>query len=411
MSSNFIIYILIIFLSVEIIIISLVLWLKKDFQWLIISTDENITIPTSNIKKFIKENYDEKLGWDRKPNISKLEKVIGFGEYNKLADTTEYNINLDSERYNPGHENLDKKIITYGDSYTFCRHVNDNETWQWFLSEHTKTNVVNRGVGNYGLDQACLKMSNTITEYEDSAETVIMTVVPETIVRIVNVWKHFYEHGNILGFKGRYFYNDKVLSWSDCIAKEVFIDGNKEWRKKVKKLDFCYEAKFKKDAIRFPFTLSLLMNYERNAKLIYFLFKKQVIKIFGLKNKNHNEAWNHVMKCNHKFSTSLYENDEISNLLRAIVLQYAENSKGRGLKPIFVIIPYLEDMKSNKSGELCYSHILKKISKDLVTIDMGETFMKEKNINKLYVSDSIGAHLSKIGNKIVADKIKNTLGL
>ena len=71
-----IIYILIILLSVELIIISLILWLKKDFQWLIISTDENIVIPINNIKKFIKENYDEKLGWDKKPNISKIEKVV-----------------------------------------------------------------------------------------------------------------------------------------------------------------------------------------------------------------------------------------------------------------------------------------------------------------------------------------------
>ena len=52
MISNIIIYILIILLSVELIIISLILWLKKDFQWLIISTDENIVIPINNIKQF-----------------------------------------------------------------------------------------------------------------------------------------------------------------------------------------------------------------------------------------------------------------------------------------------------------------------------------------------------------------------
>ena len=71
----------------------------------------------------------------------------------------------------------------------------------------TQTNVLNFGVGNYGMDQAYLRLKR---EYDKNrTEIVILAVVPETIVRVLNVYKHYYEYGNTFGFKPRFILSKK----------------------------------------------------------------------------------------------------------------------------------------------------------------------------------------------------------
>ena len=134
----------------EIIAFITVYRLRKSFQWLITSADEMPILDSEGLEKFFKHGYDQELGWERKPNTSHKEN----GRYGQ----TSYKINEIGSRYNPGNEELDSIISFYGDSFTFCRQVNDNETIQWYLSELTNFGVLNFGVGNYGVDQAFLKM-------------------------------------------------------------------------------------------------------------------------------------------------------------------------------------------------------------------------------------------------------------
>ncbi len=47
-------------------------------------------------------------------------------------------------------------IIFNNLSFVFSRQVEDDETWQHFLSRLSHSNVLNFGVGNYGFDQALL---------------------------------------------------------------------------------------------------------------------------------------------------------------------------------------------------------------------------------------------------------------
>ena len=90
-------------------------------------------------------------------------------------------------------------ISVFGDSFAFCRYVNDNETWQYNLSKKHKTNILNFGVGNYGLDQAFLKYLKVSKKIKTSK--VVFCVVPETIARVFSYWKHFREFNNIFAIK------------------------------------------------------------------------------------------------------------------------------------------------------------------------------------------------------------------
>ena len=140
----------IIFLISEISVYKLVLSVNKKFQWLILEKDENPQISEYVLEKFLPHGYDAELGWVRKPNTEHFEN----GKDGKVKWTT----NNSGARTNPKFEEMKSDISCYGDSFSFCRQVNDNETWEHYLSELLKTNVQNFGVGNYGLDQTYLRL-------------------------------------------------------------------------------------------------------------------------------------------------------------------------------------------------------------------------------------------------------------
>ena len=192
----------IIFLILEISIYKLVLSVNKKFQWLILEKDENPQISEYVLEKFLPHGYDAELGWVRKPNTEHFEN----GKDGKVKWTT----NNSGARTNPKFEEMKSDISCYGDSFSFCRQVNDDETWEHYLSELLKTNVQNFGVGNYGLDQAYLRLKR---EYSKNPTKIVMIgVVPDTISRIISMWKHYYEYGNTLGFKPRFKIGDCKFS-------------------------------------------------------------------------------------------------------------------------------------------------------------------------------------------------------
>ena len=109
------------FLIFEITIQKYVRSVQKNFPWLISTKDELPTLSKSGLVKFVPNGYDPELGWVRKPLTSNHE--IGKNS------TTKWNIGANGARLNPTFENHESQISCYGDSFTFSRQVNDNETW------------------------------------------------------------------------------------------------------------------------------------------------------------------------------------------------------------------------------------------------------------------------------------------
>ena len=232
----YIITALIVFLIIELIFRSIIISVNKKFQWLIIEKDEYPILSEDGLKKFIPHGYDPELGWTRKPNT--FHKEIG-----KKGNPTQWTINSKGVRTNPSFDKTNSKISCYGDSFTFCRQVNDNETWEYFLSNLFNTNVQNFGVGNYGIDQSLLRLKRAYLK--NKTDVVILSVVPDTISRIISVWKHYYEYGNTFGFKPRFILkNDKLeLKKSPIDDKSKFF-RYQEFIDEIRENDFFYEIKF-----------------------------------------------------------------------------------------------------------------------------------------------------------------------
>jgi len=375
--------------------------LRERFQWLITPKDEYPQLSEEGLKKFFKHGYDPELGWIRKPNTEKKE----FGK----SGITKYHIDADGSRKNPGHENLPKKISFYGDSFIFSRQADDDETCQWHLSELTKTNVLNFSVGNYGIDQALLRLKREYSK--NKTHVVIMGVVPSTIVRILCVWKHYNEFGNTFGFKPRFILEKGELK----LIKNIIDDESKftkygEYIEEIRKHDYFYETKFKKEMIKFPYFVSILSNPSRNISIIPSVIKYNWIK--KEKVKDYPAPMEIIMEINLKLRYKLYtKNREAVDLFIKLLEDFAAYGKKNNFTPVFLFMPQKDDLLFiRKKKSVYYSDFIEKIQNDIFTIDLIPYLLNRNDIDEVYSDDNVyGGHFSSYGNKLIAKIIYQAL--
>ena len=399
-----IIFAVVLFFIIELVVYIRVYFVNKKFQWLIIAKDENPPLSQEGLKKFIPYGYDPELGWIRKPNTEHIEK----GQHG----ITKWTINPKGARNNPEFENLNSKISCYGDSFVFCRQVNDDETWEHHLSKLKETNVINFGVGNYGIDQALLRMKR---EYQkNKTQTVILGVVPDTISRIVSVWKHYYEYGNTFGFKPRFIVkNNQLQLIQNPIDHESKFYKYENYLGQIRENDFFYRNKFKREILHFPYCITILKNIRRNYGIINW-----VRKIQSLKNskKDFSEIeWNPtkiIMKINLEWRVKLFQDEQITLLLKKIIEEFFLFSKQNQFKPVLAILPQKDDVNFIKNNFHFYENFLQELSnlKELQIIDTTKDFLQVKNLDNLYSDkNEYGGHYSVDGNQKIASIINYEL--
>lgn len=347
-------------------------------------------ISKSIIKRFVDHGFDAELGWVRKANTSKIDSGLP------------YKIDKQGSRENPCSNNFKTNIASFGDSYCFCREVSDSETWQSYLTEYTNTKVLNFGVGNYGFDQALLRLKREYPKIK--TQYVIMGIVPHTIARILSVWKHYNEFGNILAFKPRFYIKNNKLKLLDnfITSPEKFNETNK-FIHKVNAHDFFYETKFLKEAYFFPFLFSVLKNPKR---FIYFILKsiRNVFKTFS-------RFTYFLDKIIIEFLDSegpkqlhlLYKSEYATSLLLALIDDFYEYSEKHSFIPIILIMPMKDDLLYMQKYGNFYSNTFIKTSNNIKVIDLSEKILDEDDIPSLFNK----WHYSKKGNQLVAKTLSD----
>ena len=405
--NEFIIFFLIavaVFFIIETIVRRIVLQVNQDFQWLIVEKDKTPILDKHGLSKFISHGFDPELGWVRKSNTSHDE----TGKFGK----TNWTINQFCARTNPNFDNLESNTSCYGDSFTFSRQVNDDETWVHYLSEFTNSNVINFGVGNYGVDQALLRLKREFPKHP--TKIVIMGVVPETICRIVSVWKHYYEYGNTFGFKPRFILKNNRLN-----LIENLIDGKDKFEKyqnyleDINRYDFFYKNKFLKEKISFPYCITILKNLRRNFGIINWVQK------INQRKKNNFDCtdieWNTmkiIMKINLDWRVKLFQDNETCELLKQILVEYANYGKKQNFKPVFIFLPQKDDILFIKKNFNFYHNFVNELKKieNLFCIDITKDMINIKEIDRMFSDNNeYGGHYSKDGNQKVAELIFNEL--
>ena len=186
----FLLKLFLVILLIELIIRFGVKILKRDFQWFITKDSYYPKFNEKKLNKFYLNTFDKYCGWDRKPKSSGYE-ILKNDQKNKFV--------INPDGYRGAIRSSYAKISVFGDSFAFCRYVKDNQTWESFLEKKIKSQVLNYGVGNFGIDQSYFKYKKY--EKKINSKIIIVNVVPETITRIVSGWRHFSEFGNIYSFK------------------------------------------------------------------------------------------------------------------------------------------------------------------------------------------------------------------
>jgi hypothetical protein len=140
-------------------------------------------ISDAKIASFARDRHDPELGWDYRPD-ERMTIVDEFGHATLMTTDANASRTLPVEA-GPG------LIAAYGDSFTAGSNVNDDETWEYFLSRLTGTRVANFGVAGYGPDQALLKLERNFRRGL-RAKIVILAIIPDDLNRLLSVYRPFY---------------------------------------------------------------------------------------------------------------------------------------------------------------------------------------------------------------------------
>lgn len=380
---NNLIYLLFLFLILEFFLILIVKILKKDFKWLINSDDELPNFPHEKLHKFYKNSYDSLLGWDRKKNSS------GF----ELSEKKTY-FKISSKGYRGNSYYKKTAIAVFGDSFAFCRYVNDNQTWERNLEKKLKMNVNNFGVGNYGLDQSYLKF----LKYKKNINNriIIFNVVPETIARVHSYWKHYREFGNILGFKPMFIKNENKLFLKKNFLQKNFTEKNIHKNLyKIKKIDKFYTNKFLKNMFAFPYSLKIILNFNFFSKILCNLILHKITN----RRKFYTKAQSIILKQNIKESHKMYDDPNYFEKLKSIIFLINDNLRKNNFKMILVITPQLLDLTEGNYSSITKFFSL--IGKKVTCFNLYENF-KNKKLKNYYFKDIYGGHLNNNGNKFVS---------
>ncbi len=369
----------------------LVQWLRQKCAWLITGRDRNPVIDEAGLDAFMEHGWDPELGWVRKPNTR-------HGEWGRLGVRTSYSLDRLGARTNPGFENRPVEILAYGDSYTFARQVNNHEAWPHILSQALDVNVANFGVGNYGLDQAQLRLEREFERHP--ARIVIMGVVPETICRIHAVWKHFSEYGNTFGFKPRFIIENSNLK----LVPNVIDTRDKYFRirdfyRSLAEYDYFYRRKFCRDVLEFPYLWSLAKSWQRNLPMMRHALSDRL----GL---TKDAAFINVMERNIDITAKLFHDPDGVALFKAVCRRFQGFCRVNGAEPVLLMMPQLMDMKRIRNGDHYYAPLLQDLSTEMTVVDLAPTLLAEADTDDLFIHDLYGGHLSTKGNQIVADVMR-----
>lgn len=388
-------------LAIEVILYLIVRSCRKVFPWLITKDDELPALDEKALTKFLDYSFDPDLGWVRKPNTTGTE----HGRNREI----QFHIDATGSRLH-SRSNLVPKIASFGDSYTFCRQVMDDETWQAILAKDKALGVLNYGVGNYGVDQALLRYE--MMPLPTSVGVVLMGFVPETICRIQSYWKHYLEFGNTFAFKPRFTLGENgevklqknlIRSFSDFQHLESILPY-------IRQHDVFYESKFRRLQFRFPYILSFSRHPLRHSKIILAVVVRSLLRIFRIKNDMvESLPFTLIMKENIRHAHALYQDKKSTDLLKAILLRFKEIAKSRNQIPLVVVMPQLMDMKLIRNTRIPYEDFFQGLNSEMNVINLTEIFLKQRSLDSLYVNDKYGGHLSHKGNSLVSQEISRLL--
>jgi hypothetical protein len=357
---------------------------RRDFPWLVTPRDAVPDIPADLVERHLERSFDAELGWCRRPHERGSEETD--------AGTTTYRTDERGRRHNPGFEDQPARVACFGDSFVFCRLVDDDQTWPHLLALRMGLNVANYGVGNYGLDQALLRLERELPTLESSV--VVMGVVPETIARVHSYWKHYFEYGNVLAFKPRFTLGpDGLRLHPSAIRSAADYRTYADELPAIRRLDPFYESKFRRDTLFFPYTATIARRARRHVPLLAHVLRGDRRRAFDV-----------VLRDNARWTARLYADREATDLLVALAERFAAVCRSAGKHPVLLVIPQPADLRRRDRGG-AHEAVVRRLRTTLPVVDVTGRFRADPDRHGLFTYGRLGPHCSPRGNAVVAEEL------
>ncbi len=339
---------------------------KKRFTFF----DFNKYFPDKVATRITFEHYHPEFGWDNNTYPT---------PWGERPRSVEY------------HKSL---IAAFGDSFTQCYQVGDNETWEERLSVLLQANVYNFGVGGYGPDQACLKFLSLFPKVR--TPIVILGLTTENINRIVNVYRPFYyQDPRIKMPKPRFILSrDRLLLLPNPLRSLNEIGNLQDayFLSQMGQNDFWFNRD-KYPELKFPY-LKILFNKRIWLEMI------------------HARKGDKVSDMIPRPYANLWKDAEPTALMLQILGSFAAAAKDQGAIPIIMIAPFkgevIDKFKngSRSDGEkkilgFCWDH-------NILVFDSIEALAnRAHSISE--IESFFEDHVSPKGNRIMAEALYDFL--
>jgi hypothetical protein len=313
------------------------------------------------------------LGWTIKPK----------GYWFDLYRANSQGIRADRD-YQPFPGSNAVRIATFGDSFTHGEEVKNGDTWQEQLNRLDRNlEVINFGVGGYGLDQAFLRYQRDSVCYHP--QLVFIGFMEENINRLVNVFRPFYTPGIPLT-KPRFMIKDNQLvllpnPMEDLDDGKKLLYDPERFLSEFGANDFHYTTGLKDGPLDFSPSVRML-------KLLYHQIAFRYLE----------EVDRSIYK-NGTFNTASEAFRICSKLLDA----FCRDVQKHKALPLIVLFPNRADIERYRQYKTkVYAPLVSYIrSRGYRFVDLSDAFEKyaaSKRIDELFLV----YHYSSLGNAIVA---------
>jgi hypothetical protein len=284
------------------------------------------------------------------------------------------------------------RIAAFGDSFTYGSDVTLEESWEKQLAASAPSlEVLNYGVGAYGLDQAYLRYLEQGAVY--SPHIVFIGYMSENIARNVNVFRPFYRRSyrNVIFTKPRFkLINGKLVLLKNPVATfedhERLLLHDREVLAKLGENDYHYQTRYNRGPFDFLATVRLI-------KLVRSVLDKEILHPIFKRNGMYNvdsEAYQLTLRIFDAFHRDVLEN---------------------GALPIILIFPDLNDLPRSREGkQRRYTPLMDDLrARGCYVIDLLAALEPYESRYTIKELTRNRGHYSPLGNKIVAEYILKTL--
>ena len=331
------------------------------------------------------QSWDAELGWCNQPNVTKVDKSDRSDNTKKnAAGLAVFSTDAKGSRI-CCYPNAKQDVSFYGDSYCMCRDVQDEDTFPWYLGELRGTRVSNYGVGNYGLDQALLRLRRDYQK--DPSETVVLAVTSITMARCVSVYRHYLESGNIFAIKPRF-----SLTVDGSLKTVEYPLSNKQDLLKLEQ----FKVFFQRHDDHYHFW--------RKSRFDYYMrqLPKKIATRFGMG------------LAPQRFKTFEYEISfwqSHADLFLGMMVYYQQLAEQHGFKPVFLLQHHkrsLQYQRGKLSNQLPWASVLSKAVEQfpgITFMDEANIFAEHHSVDDLYTR----SHHSALANRMIAHYLHDLL--